>query len=335
MNKIQISKNELKQIITEAIRDVILESTELDSIQYNGHVLNIMKYDMSNEEDKAHIRNNKDVIWSILQSGYEKLGGFKGFASRTDMIKKSPFFTLGYCDGELVTVTVYNGYIGGNKCVGATCVKDGRHDAAVKLLEMIIHYNIVNWNQWVWIEASGKIEDMCKRLGGFNVPSRFATLYIETMHIDAVDDYHYKRKIGDKIETKTIFGFKNSDIFEFLKNTLNNDVKRFVDSTGTTITESQTEQERLWQKFNMMRSEIKRQASIIGFFVTMKDDELVNEYPQEALDKLKSAMKYIKNAINTNNLEDMDLRTAKNYYSEGLRVLRTSTVLEPLKVGAA
>ena len=44
---------------------------------------------------------------------------------------------MSFYDGELVTVTVYNDYLGGAKCVEATCVKDDRHDNAVKLLEMI------------------------------------------------------------------------------------------------------------------------------------------------------------------------------------------------------
>ena len=36
-----------------------------------------------------------------------------------------------------------------------------------------IEYDIQNWEEWVWIEASGKIEEIFRKYGGFNVPTKY------------------------------------------------------------------------------------------------------------------------------------------------------------------
>ncbi len=102
------------------------------------------------------------------------------------------------------------------KCVGVACVRDDNHASAVKLLGMIMEYNITNWNQGVWFEASGKIEKMCKELGGFNVPSKYAAVYLRDIPHSIIDDYHYSRKIGGNDEIKTIYGFKSQETFDIL-----------------------------------------------------------------------------------------------------------------------
>ena len=163
MEKDKLNKKKLQLLISESIKKVLKEYKTLDVINFKNHILEVRNYDMSINDDKEFIVKHKKEIWNILENGYEKLGGFHGFQGKSDMIKKTPLFRLGYCDGELVTVTVYNDYLGGLKCVSATCVKDEKHTLAVKLLDMIIRYNIIHWDEWFWIEASGKIEEMCKK----------------------------------------------------------------------------------------------------------------------------------------------------------------------------
>ena len=82
---------------------------------------------------------------------------------------------------------------------------------------MIIEYDIQNWEEWVWIEASGKIEEIFRKYGGFNVPTKYVKIFLRSIPFDLVDEYHYSRNIGGNMETKTIFGFKDESTFEFLK----------------------------------------------------------------------------------------------------------------------
>lgn len=115
---IKISQVQLTGLIKESVRAILKESTKISEYVYDGHVLSVKTYSREDDGDMEYIRANKGVIWDILTRGYESLGGFKGFETIRDMLRKCPLYRLGYYDGDLVTVTVYNGYLGGTKCVG-------------------------------------------------------------------------------------------------------------------------------------------------------------------------------------------------------------------------
>jgi hypothetical protein len=81
-----------------------------------------------------------------------------------------------------------------------------------------------------------------------------------------------------------------------------------------------------------MNFEIDKHRDIINYFVYLKDDELINEFPKESLDILKKSILFIQDALKN---EKYDIKTERIYkltIEEGLRVIRTSTVLEPLKI---
>lgn len=324
----------IKRVIRENLKKVILESKNIKNITYDGNNLCILSFNMNNAEDKSFIVANKDIIWNILQEGYSHLGGFKGFGSRTDMIKKASMFHIGFQDNEIITVSVYNDYLDGNKCVGAACVRDEKHNNAVMLLEMIIEYGINNWNEWIWVEASGKIEQIFKKKGGFNVPTKYAKIFIRNIPFDDVDDYHYSRVIGGNKEIKTIFGFKDNDTFEFLRKEITDDVNTFLNGVKNEkeITKEQKEIERIWNEFSKNQSQIEKNRDIVNYFVYLKDDELMNEFPKECIEKLKKSILYIQNSLKRGKY---DIRKEKQYrltVEEGLRVIRTSTTLEPIKM---
>lgn len=331
---INLTKSKLREIIKECVDKIITESNEIKSINYNGVNLSIQSFDMNNPDDKSFIENNKDKIWDLLQQGYESLGGFKGFGSRRDMMKKSSMFHLGFQDGEIITVSVYNGYLDGNKCVGATCVKDEKHENAVKLLNLIIEYDIQNWEEWVWIEASGKIEEIFNKYGGFNVPTKYVKIFLRNIPFNLVDEYHYSRNIGGNMETKTIFGFKDESTFEFLKKEITDKVNAFINRTkiNESLNNSEEEIEQIWNRFSKNENEIEKDRDIINYFVYLKDDELINEFPKECLDLLEKSIANIQRVLESSNY---DIKKEKQYrltVEEGLRVINTSTVLEPLKM---
>ena len=331
---IKLTEGNIVDIVRNCVEKFLIESKEIKSINYNGVNLSIQSYDMNNTEDKSFIMANKDKIWNLLQQGYESLGGFKGFGSRKDMMRKSSMFHIGFQDGEIITVSVYNDYLDGNKCVGATCIKDGKHENAVKLLNLIIEYNIQNWNEWVWVEASGKIEELFKEHGGFNVPSKYTKIYLRTIPFELIDEYHYSRAIGGNKEIKTIFGFKDEETFDFLKKEITDKVKSFLNRNKTeeSLTESEREIEQIWNRFNITQNEMEKNRDVINYFVYLKDDELMNEFPKECFDILKKSITYIQNALQNTKF---DIRKEKQYrltIEEGLRVVNTSTVLEPINM---
>lgn len=332
--RFDLTKDKITEIVRKELRKLLKESREISNIVYKNHTLSIKQYFMSDSDDKEFIVNNKDVIWNILQSAYENLGGFNGFQTKRDMLKKSPFFTLGFCDDVIITVTVYNTYLGGNKCVGAACVKDENHENAVKLLEMIMEHNISNWNEWVWLEASGKIEEMCKKLNGFNVPSEYVVIYLGNKQYSIIDEYHYTRKIGGNDETKTIFGLKNQETFEFLKEQINSKIIDFLNNVNSKRINEEDERDRIWSDFSQKLSEIDKVINIINYFVYLKDDELINEFPKESINILKKAIKTAEELISNNQYSNEELFRYNNCIEDGYRVLNTSTVLSTLKMSA-
>ena len=322
----KIDKNRLRDIVKESILTVLNESTKLAEYEYDGHILSIINYDRENAEDMEYVRANKEIIWDILESGYEALGGFKGFQTVKDMLKKSPFYRLGYYDGELVTVTVYNGYLGGTKCVGATCVKNNKHDAGVKLLEYIIKYNITDWENWIWIEASGKIEEMSMEAGAFNVPVKFVELYLNHIPFTPLDEYHYARMIDGNKETKTIFGFKDEESFEIIKDELNDKVSSFMKKFNL------YEEQSLYSKYVSKKHPVYKYKSIIDYFVYLKDDEKYNEFTEESVQILENSIQIVKKY-----LEEVNFKKEEKYYlkiavEEGQRVIETSSIIKPIMV---
>jgi hypothetical protein len=333
INKIVLKESDLRKIVRRQIKNLLKESVTLDEITYKGHLLKTENFNMKNPEDKQFISSHKNEIWDILQKGYEKLGGFKGFEYKSDMMKKSPIVRLGFCDGEIVTVTVYNDYLTGNKCVGATCVKDDRHDLAAKLLELIFEYNIKHWNEWVWIEASGKIEEMCKKLNGFNVPTKFALLYLNNVSIEEIDTYHYTRTIGGMPQTKTIFGFNSRYVYEFIKKEAETIISsKLPNEDKNDINEDTIERNNIYRKFLNERSKVYYHRSIVNYFIYLKYDELINEYPKESINILKKSIDFLKNALKNGNTEEYTDRQIQNTIEDGEKIIKTSTLLVPLAV---
>lgn len=321
--KITINEERLKKIIYEVIKQYINESKELSTLTYHGNILNVKHYDINEEEDKNFILLNIDKIWDILEKSYESLGGFKGFRNQKDMLKKCPFYRIGFSNGEIITVSVYNDYLGGNKCVGVGTIKDNRHKESVLLLDLILKYNIDNWNEWVWVEASDKVEEMCIKNEGFNLPSEYAFLYLGNKPYKNIDDYHYIRNIDGIPTKKTIFGFKDEQSFNILKQVINDKIEDFINRKSKNITE---DKENLYQEYMSQFDEIYRYKEIIDYFVYLKDDEHINEFPEEALNVLYDAIKNIKQLLTEKQYEKRVAHNMNIAIEEGERVIKTSTI---------
>ena len=109
----------INEIIKESINDLLLkkstglltEESTLYKFNQNEQNLEIKSFDMNNDEDKSYIKKHINEIWDLLQKGYEKIGGFKSFQTPKDLLKKTPFLRLGYCNENIVAIAVYNDYV--------------------------------------------------------------------------------------------------------------------------------------------------------------------------------------------------------------------------------
>lgn len=322
--KTTIKESELKEIISKTIKKYLKEEKTLLTTTYHNQNLIVKNYDIENDEDREFIFKNKDLIWDILVNSYASLGGFKGFKTQKDMLKKCPFYRLGFCDNEIITVTVYNDYLGGNKCVGVGTVKDERHRQSVALLDLIIKYNIENWNQWVWVEASEKIEEMCKKNGGFNLPSQYAFLYLKGKPYTKTDEYHYIRKIDNTPVEKTIFGFKDMASFEILNDLIGDKINNFLNKKNLNESENN-----IYQLYLNKLDEIYKYKDIVDYFVYLKDDEHINEFPEQTMNILYDAIKNIKKLLTEKEYGKREKYILELTIEEGERVIKTSTIFAP------
>lgn len=197
----------------ERSQKLINEARQGKETFFRGKKIYIATYFMSDAKDKEFVKQNLDSIWGILEQGYKGIGGFKGIAHKSEFLKKVSWVKLGFYDDEIVAVDIFNDYLGGQKSIGLSCVKDGRHDAGVELVKMIIQENINNINDYTWAEVSGRVEDLYRQNGGLNIKSVYANLFFEDQFAyQPTDEYHYTRFIGGTPVEKTIFGIKDESV---------------------------------------------------------------------------------------------------------------------------
>lgn len=94
------------------------------------------------------------------------------------------------------------------------------------------------------------------------------------------------------------------------------------------------ERDRIWVEYSKGITEMERTINIINYFVCLKDDELLNEFPIESINILKNAIKEAKQLIQQNNYSEKELFRYNNCIDDGERVLNTSSVLNIFKLTA-
>lgn len=203
------------------------------------------------------------------------------------------------------------------------------------ITQEILNDDIVNWKQWIWIEASGKVEEMCKTLGAFNVPSDYAIIYLQNVPYEGCDEYHYSRMIAGKKEIKTIFGFKDAETFEIITNDLNNKVEEFLKKTQNKkggLNENLLKKEEIYQRYIQKKGDCQRYKDIIDYFIYLHEDEGINELPIESLNILRSAVDSLHEIIDTSNELIINRKYLKIAIEEGNELLTKISSLYPIAV---
>lgn len=299
---IRINENDLNKIIEKNIKKFIKEYRLLAQTESRVNDYVVIEYDMRNNEDKAFIKRNIEIIWDILTKGYEKIGGFKGFEYKQDLLKKASVVKLGFLNGDIVAVNVFNGYLGGNKSVGITCVKDERHDRSISLVKFMVDHNIHDINNYYWTEASGKIEELYKEHGRFQIDAETAQELFLTQKVNIIDQYHYERTIKGKKEIKTIFGFKDKHVLDQIKEKNNNDIMAFLNNLEERP-ELRIKIKEDVDKYSF-NTKISVAKNVIDYIISLHEDYLYNEFSDEILSKLYYHISILQMAFNKNMFKD-------------------------------
>lgn len=167
---------------------------------------------LSNTEE---MRSFAKKMSSLLNDRYADINGFKGPKTPREIIKDADEVKVVLDeDSDLLAFSMYRTDIGGKKRIGSAAI---RSDLGTAAAQKIIMSDIAPYDNWYWVEASGAIEHLFKKLGGNPIPSFLASKFLEKdVELIEGDPVHYKRPIGinKEVFTKMIFGFKDKETAE-------------------------------------------------------------------------------------------------------------------------
>ena len=153
--------------------------------------------------DKSDKEKYADEIWEILQKSYEKIGGFKSYEDKEDMIKDSSLWKIVKKDGKIVFVSVYKDKFGRKAVALGTDGSDTgkKYFKEVKDADMNLKRS--------WAEVSGSVEHyLSKKHSDSKVSNKFAKELTGKEIISKNDDkFHYTRKIANHEHEKVIYGY--------------------------------------------------------------------------------------------------------------------------------
>ena len=290
--KIVLTEQELRKHIQQAILEHIEEISKIDDR------IIIYSYDLSNDEDLYDIENKLNKLWNIVTTSYSKYGGVKGINKPIDLIRKHSLVRIAYLDGNIIAVAFYSNRLGGNKLAfcGST-TEFGKLGMSAIIGRDTDSENIEEYN---WVECSGGIEILFRRLGGYNLPNKYASEVLNNSNLKLLGDgYHYERSIGEKtsnVFVKTIYGFNSEELIKKVYNdvfgNLINDIKlaysRLKDNE--TLTED--------NDFKLYRNRLDTALIIIEKIDELHSNSNINEFPQFLINELKKNITIIKESNN-------------------------------------
>lgn len=288
---------------------------EKDKNIYND--IHITIYDpVNNVHDKQYIKDNKTFIYEFFLSAYK--GDFKGCASRSDLVKKTYILKIATYNEDVVAMSIYNDFLGGIKCVGigATRETETLHKIGIIAVRKILKQDFRIPDDGYWIEASGKIEEICEETNAVPILSEFADIIIPMKRHIIVDEWHYKAEFGNDSFIKKMFGVKDAQTKEMIYNYYK-ERQDFLDEL--------INNEPINERFNYRRfktSEEKYKA-IVDYFIMLVNEEHLYEFTPYMIKCFKNALSELKEIVLEKKSDN--LRNIRITYSEGCRLLKYIT----------
>lgn len=274
--------SEMKQEISNISKDILLVS-----------------YYMDNDSDKRFISERVNEIYNILYSSYKEKGGIQGLNKAKDIIKKSNIIRLALYDNTIVSVATYSDYLGGNKLMFCGAIDGELHRQGVIGLRSIVQNDSEQPQNWNWIEASGRVEDIFNEYKAYNVPSKYAKIILKKP-VTVVDEYHYSRPIGvNKINfVKTIFGIKNKEILNTIFRECFGYMEEDINKAFHKLRNSQRMKTETID--NKITPELNFAYHIVVLFEEAFKDFHIHEMPEHIIKCLRLAYKYLTEADQNN-----------------------------------
>lgn len=147
-----------------------------------------------------------DVVWDIMTSTYEPIGGFLTASSKEELIGKTGLWKLAKRDGQIVAASLYKDNLGRKSIAsGTNGSKKGISDFS-KMQKDDVKLGRA------WAEVSGVPEKLLQRMKAKPIPNTFAGILTNKDIISLNDDgFHYTRLIGGEAKEKIIYGVVNLD----------------------------------------------------------------------------------------------------------------------------
>lgn len=102
---------------------------------------------------------------------------------------------------------------------------------------------------------------------------------------------------------------------------INTRVHDYIDVLDGKKTDFEDERDKIWAEYVKNLPEIEKYICIINYFVYLKDDELINDFSEEAINILKEAITSVEVLIDKNDYSDKDLFRYRNCLDDGHRIL--------------
>lgn len=174
-------------------------------------------YDMDNNSD---IKKYASDIWIILQRSYKNIGGFLTYSDIDELIYRTSLISCYFMKGVLVACPIYRNSLGGEKMVGCGTL----HGLPIEkvALHKIITNDINDFLKWHWAEVSGGVEKLFKKYNGNPIPGALAPSILNKYNNFELceDKFHYFREIDGKKIQKSIYGFKDEQIYNEVRNNI-------------------------------------------------------------------------------------------------------------------
>lgn len=242
-------------------------------------------------DDKNFAANRIDEIYSMLVNAYADKGGLI-VHSPEELLNKIQLMKFVFNpDKEILAITIYRYFAGGNKLfLGAATKTDQGKDA----IQLIIKSDIEPYDNWFWGEVSGPIEHYFKKHNGRPIPKELAGKFLRHKSTvipspDPNDPVHYTRQIADlptPIE-KAIYGFKDEAMAK--------EVMESIDEYEKFRLEVNSMPDKLNESYS---DEVLEQALDIVIQINDMHEEFgFNEMLPSWNASLEAAVKYMKNHI--------------------------------------
>lgn len=312
--KITITENDIKHVVKKVV----------ETITKNNSTFQIKEFTKEMPECESYIKPNRNLLWEFLNNGYKMAGysdGFLGCDNEKSLYKNSVLIKIAYVGDVWVAISVYTGYQDGRKCVGITSTIDEKYREQGKLaVKKIIKTDIGLYKEFYWTECSGTIEHLYEKYKGIKIPVIFASEIVGPgiEYIEG-DEWHYKRLIGSDMQTKIIYGFNNTELFDEVKKKYSDYIQNCIQE----IENKRIDEDRERPSFGKY-SAADCAERIINIFVRLRFESRIYELPQDLLSILHENIKNLEFYMKTvNNIKFMERR--KLAIKNGKEILHTTS----------